>query len=147
MENKAKADLEFFKDQCKKYNLKITPQRTAIYNVIFYSREHPNTEHVYKIVKKEFPNISFDTVYRTLLTFSNINLIEKVEGFLYQKRFDSNLDEHHHLYCEKCGKIFDFQNKEYNNLKVPAELTKNFQVSRKRVVISGLCRDCMGEDI
>ncbi len=135
-------DLEFFKEQCKKHNLKITPQRILIYRVVSNSQEHPNTENVYNTVKKEFHNISFDTVYRTLLIFSDINLINVVEGFGNSKRFDSNVKNHHHLHCEKCGQIIDFVCKEYDNLTMPKELIKNFKVHRKRVIISGLCKKC-----
>jgi len=112
-------NLKFFRQLCKKHNLKITPQRILIYKVVSNSQEHPNTERVYKTVKKEFPNISFDTVHRTLLTFSDINLLNVVERFGSPNRFDPNLKNHHHLHCDKCGKIIDFTCKEYDKLHVP----------------------------
>ncbi len=135
-------DLEFFKKQCKQYNLRITPQRILIYKVVLSSPEHPNTEIVFRQVKEEFSNISFNTVHRTLLTFAELKLLDTVEGFGGPKRFDPNLSNHHHLHCEKCGKIVDFKDKTYDDLPAPRQLDNDFEITRTRVVISGICKDC-----
>ena len=142
MGNSLNTGIEFFKEQCKKHNLKITPQRILIYNIISDSKEHPDADSVYKIVKTTFPNISLDTAHRTLLTFAEIRLIDVVEGFGSPKRFDPNVTNHHHIYCQKCCKITDFINKEFDSLEVPGEFTKGFKINKKRVVISGLCKRC-----
>ncbi|OGF67547.1 MAG: hypothetical protein A2Y62_15745 [Candidatus Fischerbacteria bacterium RBG_13_37_8] len=134
--------LETFLDKCKKAHLKITPQRIFIYKIVAQSRQHPDTTEVYETVRKEFPNISFDTVHRTLLTFSDCNLINTVEGFGNTKRFDPNMNNHHHLHCEKCGKIIDFTHEAYDRLHAPVGLTCNFKVTKKRVIICGICKDC-----
>lgn len=140
-------DLEFFKNQCKKHGLRITPQRQAIYRAIFNSPEHPNAELIYSQVKKEFSNISFNTVHQTLLTFSELRLVDVVEGFGSPRRFDPNLSNHHHLQCERCGQIIDFKDKTYDDLPIPQNLDNDFQIARKRVVISGICRDCQKKSI
>ena len=142
MQKDSNINLEFFRQRCKKHNLRITPQRILIYKVVSSSQEHPNAKRVYKKVNKDFSNISFDTVHRTLLTFSDINLVDVVEEFGSSKRFDPNLKNHHHLHCEKCGKIIDFTYKEYDQLHVPKKLTRDFKIYRKRVIINGLCKKC-----
>jgi len=135
-------NLDLFLERCKKFNLKITPQRIFIYKVVSHSHQHPDTTEVYEMVKKEFPTISFDTVHRTLLTLSEIKLINIVEGSEGSKRFDPDITNHHHLHCEKCGKIIDFVHEEYDRLDVPNRLTREFKVTRKRVVINGICKVC-----
>ena len=142
MQKAVDTGLSFFREQCRKHNLRITPQRTAIYRIISQSCEHPNTEQIFQKVREEFPNISFDTIHRTFLTFAKIKLIDKVECFGNSRRFDPNSSIHHHLYCEKCGKITDFTYAEYDKLKIPVNLTNGFKVKRKRVVIIGFCQNC-----
>ena len=127
---------------CQEHRLKITPQRVAIYRELFNSNSHPTADTIYQNVKKEYPNISFDTVNRTLLTFAQIGVLEVVEIFGGAKRFDTDVKNHHHLHCVQCGQIQDFINDDYDNLDVPADIHNYFQVKSKRVVLKGICKAC-----
>ena len=124
--------------------LKITPQRTAIYNRLSRSKNHPSADLIFQEVKKLFPNISLDTVNRTLLTFSEIGIVDVVEGHGNPRRFDPDKKSHHHFYCIRCGGITDIYNKEYDNLKSVEEIEQSFIVLSKRVVINGICDKCVG---
>ena len=139
-------ELEYFKETCREYKLRLTPQRIAIYEAIIQSQSHPTTEMVYRKVKNVFSNISFNTVHQTLLTFTELRLVDLVEGFGTPRRFDPNLDDHHHFYCMVCGKIVDFNSKLYNNLPDPEQMGNGFVITRKRVVISGICRKCQDQN-
>ncbi len=130
------------KEKCKEHNLKLTPQRIAIYEAIWDTKKHPSADHVYKKIKRKFQSISFDTVNRTLQTFSRIGLLKVVEGQGDPKRFDPNLKKHHHVRCLKCGLIADFYYEEYDNIKVPNIVKKQFTVIDKKVLIEGICADC-----
>ncbi len=143
MQKEASADkIHEFLEICQTHQLKVTPQRVAIFNQLLNLDTHPTADAVYQSVSKEFPNISFDTVNRTLSTFSEIGIVDVVEVFGGAKRFDPNLRNHHHLHCTQCGKVFDFYSRAYDNLKVPEELHQEFQVTSKRVVLKGLCKEC-----
>jgi len=131
-----------FIEKCQAHNLKVTPQRMAIYRKLFNSTEHPTVDAMFQTVKKEFPNISYDTVSRTMLTFAEIGIVDLVEVYGGAKRFDPNVTVHHHLHCVSCGKIFDFQNDEYNNLDTPDEIQQRFTVLASRVVLKGICEQC-----
>ncbi len=126
----------------KENGLKITPQRTAIFQELLKAKDHPTADDIYKKIVKKIPNISFDTVNRTLLTFSKIGLIKVVEGYGQAKRYDPNLGIHHHFRCIRCGRIIDFHNEDYDNIAVPAEINKRFTVTSKKVVLEGLCAKC-----
>ena len=131
-----------FKDKCEEHGLKITPQRTVIYDEISYSKEHPTANKIYEKVKKKLPNISFDTVNRTLLSFSKMGLIHIVESSGDARRFDPDLEAHHHLRCVACNNIVDFKEKIFDDLVVPARIKKKFKVTHKKVVLEGLCGKC-----
>ena len=135
-------DLYYFKQVCRENHLKITPQRVAIYKELLKSDTHPTTDAIYQNVKEEYPHISFDTVNRTLLTFAQSGIVDVIETFGGAKRFDPTIKNHHHLHCAQCGKVFDFYNRAYDNLEVPEELHGQFQVTGKRVVLKGLCKEC-----
>ena len=134
--------MDIFYRKSKEHGLKITPQRTTIYQELIKARDHPSADIIYKRLVKKIPNISFDTVNRTLLTFSRLGIANIVEGYGQPKRYDPNIDPHHHFRCIKCNNIIDFQNKAYNSLIVPEEIQKKFKVLNKKVVLEGLCNKC-----
>jgi Fur family peroxide stress response transcriptional regulator len=134
--------MALFRDACKKHHLKITPQRTTIYEELVKSKDHPSAVTIYKKVRKIFPDISFDTVNRTLITFSEIEIASVVEGYGQPKRFDSDTQPHHHFRCIKCNRIVDFHNRSFDRVKIPAEFQKRFNILRKRIVLEGICDKC-----
>jgi len=140
--NSANPLLQDFIETCKTHNLKVTPQRMAIYRELVDSTEHPTVDAMFQTVKKEYPNISYDTVSRTMLTFAEIGMVDLVEVYGGAKRFDPNVTNHHHLHCVSCGKILDFHNDEYNNLEIPDHVRQGFKVLTSRVVLKGICNKC-----
>jgi Fur family peroxide stress response transcriptional regulator len=133
-----------FYQHARKNGLKLTPQRTAIYEELLKAKDHPSADMIYKRIVKKIPNISFDTVNRTLLTFSKIGITNIVEGYGQPKRYDPDMDTHHHFRCIQCNSIIDFHNANYDNIAVPEEINKQFTVLNKKVVLEGLCNKCRG---
>lgn len=131
-----------FQKICRQYQLKATPQRMVIYSELLNSDAHPSADTIYRAVKREYPNISYDTVNRTLLTFAEIGVVDVVETFGGAKRFDPQVTPHHHLHCTRCGQVIDFYNRAYDDLEVPESVGDQFQVFGKRVVLTGICESC-----
>jgi len=134
--------VDSFRLKCKQHHLNITPQRVAIYQELNKSKDHPNSDDIYERVKKSFPDISLDTVYRTLLKFTEIGIINIVEGYGEAKRYDPDTNPHHHLRCQKCNKIIDFHYEGYDNLRIPSSLQKDFNITNVKVVLEGICSEC-----
>ena len=134
--------IRWFTGLCKKSGLRVTPQRIEIYKELIKTDEHPSAEVLYEKVKKTFPNISFDTVNRTLLTLSEIGAAFIVEGSGDVRRFDGGMEKHQHFKCTKCKKIVDFHHKPFDDIKVPASIGKRFTVLRKSIYLEGICDLC-----
>ena len=66
----------------------------------------------------------------------------KSEGRGERKRFDPDLDPHHHARCVKCGTIMDCHNRGYDRLGIPSDIKKKMTVLTKRVVLEGICKEC-----
>ncbi|MBN1392473.1 MAG: transcriptional repressor, partial [Sedimentisphaerales bacterium] len=107
--------------------------------------EHPGAEDIYNHIKNDFPDISIDTVYRTLSTFSNLGLVDVVEGYGEVKRYDPDIRPHHHFRCKKCNRIVDFRESRFDKLKAPAVIARKYCVSNIKVVVEGLCDRCAGK--
>ena len=120
--------------------LKLTPQRIAILGYLTGITTHPSAEEIYKAVSKEFPTMSFATVYNTLDAL-------KAKGFLHEltidpdkKRYESNCTPHHHLICVECKDIIDIQ-REFK-LDLSESTIKDFDLLGSHVEFYGICRKC-----
>ncbi|MHC4499729.1 MAG: Fur family transcriptional regulator [Planctomycetota bacterium] len=138
--------LDAFREKCRRAGLKITPQRTEVYKALIQTKEHPSAEVVFRGIRKVLPNISLDTVNRTLLTLSEIGAAFIVEGTGDAKRFDANLENHQHFKCVRCKKIFDFYHEPFDKIEVPANIRRKFIVLRKTVYLEGICSTCKKRD-
>jgi Fur family peroxide stress response transcriptional regulator len=137
-----KEKMEALRARCREAGLKITPQRMAVYQVLIESKQHPSAEVVFRKVREVIPNISLDTVNRTLLTLADIGAASIVEGSGDVKRFDGKLETHQHFKCVKCKRIFDFHYKPFDNIEVPKNISRRFTVLRKTVYFEGVCDLC-----
>lgn len=135
-----------FYNRCRGHKLKITPQRVEVYKALIASGDHPSADSVYDKVRQVLPNVSLDTVNRTLNTLSRIGAAFVVEGSGDVKRFDGNLENHHHFKCIKCRKIFDFQYEQFDNIQAPKKLEEKFKVLRMTVYVEGLCQGCLKKE-
>jgi len=143
MQNESISDcLDLFIRHCKKFGLKITPQRCAIYKELVQAKNHPTADEMFHLVKEEYPNISYDTVNRTLLTLAEIGLVDVVPTKGGPRRFDPDMDNHHHFHCVQCGEIVDFLSDEFDNVEIPDHIQADFTVFTKRFVLNGLCKQC-----
>jgi Fur family transcriptional regulator, peroxide stress response regulator len=133
---------EIFRNKCREANLKVTPQRTIVFDALANDKGHPTADIVFQKVRKKIPNISFDTVNRTLLSFADMGLLKVVEGYGRPKRFDTDIDSHHHFQCLKCNKIIDFRDKTLDAIEVPKDIKSRFTITGKKVVLEGFCDSC-----
>lgn len=137
-----KEKMESLRAKCREAGLKITPQRMAVYKVLIESKQHPSAEVVFRKVREEIPNISLDTVNRTLLTLAEIGAASIVEGSGDVKRFDGKLETHQHFKCIKCRRIVDFHYKPFDNIPIPKNISRTFTVLKKTVYLEGICDFC-----
>jgi len=134
--------VENFKKRCKANGIKITPQRTVIFSVLSGMKTHPSASEVYEKINKDHPNISFDTINRNLIMFSQAGVIQSAESSSGVKRFDGQLHVHHHFICLNCNKIIDFEDSFLDDVELPEEV-KDSKIFNKRVVLSGICKECL----
>ena len=135
--------LAYFKNACKNAGLKLTHQRLEIYRELAIASDHPAAETIHKRLKERMPTISLDTIYRTLTTLENHGLIRKVQTAESQARFEAEIIQHHHLICDKCKKIVDFQWKTFDESTLPDKISAWGRIQHKNVVLHGICDKCL----
>ena len=126
----------------KENNIRVTPQRLGVYDVLCDGNKHLTVEEIYRKMKVKSPAISLATVYAILELYSRKNLVREIRINFDKSCFDGRMDSHHHFLCKKCAKIFDvdlhpcpaLQRSEVNG-HVIQELQGYFY---------GICCDCRG---
>jgi len=124
--------------------LKVTPQRQCIFGVLHGNEAHPTADAVYAAAAAEMPAISLKTVYQALHDLAAMGEIALLDLGTGSARFDPNVeDRHHHLVCERCGKVRDLH-ADFGELEVPAGERQGFAVNAAEVVFRGRCAECAG---
>ncbi|RMF60540.1 MAG: transcriptional repressor [Calditrichaeota bacterium] len=136
--------VEQFIDACRAKGLNVTYQRLLIYKTLARTKSHPTAESIYHEVKTEYPSISLATVYKTLETLAEHNLIQKVTPLHDLARYDGDTNPHHHLVCLECRKIVDVYDEHLNQLKMPED--KNFRIHGYRIQFEGICDECASKE-
>ncbi len=135
-------NLDRFRRSCKAKGFRLTPQRIAIYEALLACEHHPGAEDISRAVRTIYPDISMDTVYRTLNTFSKIGLIHPVDGHGRPRRYDPIVEPHHHFRCKQCDRIIDFYDERLNRVSPPDYILQKFTVSSVKVTLEGVCDQC-----
>jgi Fe2+ or Zn2+ uptake regulation protein len=128
-------------DRFRSQGLKVTPQRQAIFRILYHSAVHPTAEAVHAEVVRDLPTVSLRTVYQTLNDLTAMGELGHIEVGTGSARFDPNLAPHHHLVCERCGRIEDLV-ADYPDVTVPAGTIEDFEVTRTEIVFRGHCTGC-----
>lgn len=106
--------------------LKVTHQRIVVYQAIRCTDKHPTAEQIYESLKEKNPSISLATVYKTLETFVENRLINKVSTPLGTMRYDARTENHNHIYVSNTNEIMDYEDEELRNILMNYLNKKNF---------------------
>lgn len=120
-----------------------TLQREIVLQEIFQIQGHATADMIYEKIHKSHPSISRATVYRNLRaleTQGKITRIEVPDGADY---FESKKQEHYHIKCTCCGRIFDASLPYMPQLlKLEQEADKDFELLTCNLLFEGICPDC-----
>ena len=122
--------------------MKYSKQRELIKNAVLNSSYHPTAEDIYKVLKKDNPNLSLGTVYRNLNLLSNMGEINKISISNASDRYEKIISEHQHVVCLECGEIFDIELPLNNDITRYVSEKTGVEVSSLDIIVNGICKDC-----
>ena len=120
--------------------LKVTIQRMRVLEAIYKLNNHPTADNILEFIRKNDPNVAAGTVYHILDTFVGKKIIRKVKTDRDIMRYDGIMENHHHLYCEKCDYMEDYRNEDLDNLLkefFKENEINNFNIEDIKVSING----------
>lgn len=123
-------------------NLKLTPQRYAIYKYLLSTKSHPSAEMIFEKIIVDYPTMSLATVYKTVKTLSEIGLVQELNVGEDNFRFDANVSKHPHIVCLSCGRVDDIENVDYSFLNKEAEKHTDYKIKDHQLYFYGFCSKC-----
>ncbi|MBF7017010.1 Fur family transcriptional regulator [Staphylococcus durrellii] len=120
---------------------KYTDKRRDMLNIFVEEDKYINAKHVQHQMDTNYPGISFDTIYRNLHLFKELNIIEGTELDGEMKfRIACTDHHHHHFICECCGdtKVIEFCPMDAIQKKLP-----NVEINTHKLEVYGICEKCL----
>lgn len=141
-------NIESLKENMKKEGYKLTPQRRAILNGIIKSEgSHLTAEELYDLVKSDCPEIGLATIYRTVQLLEEMGVIRKLDlddgCSRYELNHEDENHQHHHLICNRCGKVLEVQGDLLEELETIVEKKYNFKIEDHSLKFYGICDNCI----
>jgi len=97
-------------------DLKVTPQRIAVLDIILSLNNHPTAENIAEYMRLSFPHVPLGTVYKILEVFVEKGIITRVKTDDDTIRYDAVQEKHHHLYSSQSEQIVDYYDDELNKI-------------------------------
>lgn len=129
----------------KQLNLKVTPKRIAIIEILVKEPGYLSPEEIWRKMKGQFSRIGLPTVYRNLEELAEGNIISKIthpNRQLYYF-FCGNNEHHHHFVCLSCRNVDDINFCAIHELQKEVRNKLNAQVLSHVLQVNGLCKDCL----
>ena len=114
---------------------KVTPQRVAVLTALA-AEQHQSLESI----RARCPGVGMVTVYRTLDLLGALGLVRRLD-LGDGARYEIAEDHHHHMICESCGEISEFDECPLDPSRLPAR-DRNFEVRSHSVEVYGRCAIC-----
>jgi len=103
---------------------------------------HPTAGELYKVVRRQLPQISLGTVYRNLELLVEMGQIQKLKMSGSEARFDGNPLPHSHFRCLRCRRLGDLEEAPYDRDRSYPREMDGHEILGCRVEFFGLCPDC-----
>lgn len=125
--------------------LKVTPQRIAILNMLMNTKSHPTAEIIFKSLEPTNPTMSLATVYKTLDSFNEAELIQVLSIDGESLHYDFNTAFHPHIICKDCNSVKDIEvdiSDEMNTIVSKINAATNYNINKKQLFFYGTCDEC-----
>ena len=121
---------------------RFSKQRKLIYDMIVENPIHPSADVIYSRLRADHPELSLGTVYRNLNVLSEMGAIKKIDSRMKSERYDGRTDDHYHMICEKCGKMFDVETEYQTDLIHEAQRKTPPLLKEHNIIFYGICEKC-----
>ena len=135
---------EYLIQRLQEAGYKLTPQRRGICGAILASEGTFTAEKLHMLLLEDYPDISLDTIYRTLNLLVELGALIQMDLRSGKKSHFKLAQEphHHHLICLDCGQAVCL---DYCPL-AEAQKTTDCEIVSHTFELYGYCNKCRKEE-
>ena len=131
------------REELRDVSLKATPARIAILKLLETLDKPIDVAAITKHLQSKRIDVDQTTVFRIINVFTQQGLTKQILLNQGETHYElASRDDHHHLICERCGKIEDISDCAIPELEKDIKQKKNFLVKRHSLEFYGICSDC-----
>jgi Fur family ferric uptake transcriptional regulator len=127
----------------KERGYRLTPQRAVILDILHRAEKHITPEEIYEEARAKYPEVNKSTIYRTLELLERLGLVDEADlggDKLHYQHAEKG--HHHHLICQRCGRVFDVDEAVLDSLKESLTRDHRFVPDMRHMGIFGYCLTC-----
>ncbi len=121
---------------------KKTDKRELILGMFAATEKYLTARDLLDVLKKDFPGMSFDTIYRNLATFVELDILEETE-LNGERNFRMHCESdhhHHHFICRNCGDVKELS---ICPMEMLGKKLPGYEVEAHKFEIYGKCPKCL----
>ncbi|MGI8317039.1 Fur family transcriptional regulator [Halobacillus mangrovi] len=125
----------------KEKGYKHTKQRERLLEIFVSQDQFIAAKEILKMIQKDFPSVSYDTIYRNLYLLTDEDLLEATElhGEKHFRLACNSSGHHHHFICTICGSTKAI---EFCPMNAIHDKLGGYQVVNHKFEIFGVCPQC-----
>jgi Fe2+ or Zn2+ uptake regulation protein len=120
--------------------IKPSLHRLKILDYLFSHRTHPTVDMIYQDIHKDIPTLSKTTIYNTLKTFVENDIVQAITIEDNEVRFDACVESHAHLKCVKCNSLYDI---DMESTIFTMDRVEGHLILQTHVYFKGICSTCL----
>jgi len=129
----------------KEAGLQVTAQRLSVFRCVD-ARSHATADEIAESVRGEIGTISRQAVYDSLAVLSEHGLIRRFQPAGSSARYETRIDNHHHLLCRACGSMLDVDCAKGRAPCLHPVEDHGYAIDEAEVIYWGLCPNCQSKD-
>lgn len=139
--------IDLIKHDCKEelrgLDLKATPIRLGILRLLETADNPVDVATIIAYLREHNIDVDPATVFRSINQFHEKGLVKEIHLNESKLRYElASQPEHHHLVCEKCGRIESIADCDIQKLEEEINKKKKFMVKKHSLEFFGLCEKC-----
>ena len=126
----------------RQHGLQVTAQRLAVMRAVA-AHPHATADELAEDVRAIIGSISRQAVYDTLGVLVDRSLVRRIQPAGSAARYEDRVDDnHHHLICRGCGKMYDIDCAVGVTPCLTAKDDHGFEIDEAEVIYWGRCPAC-----
>jgi Fur family ferric uptake transcriptional regulator len=121
--------------------------RNAVVELLEQQRCALSAQEIDDRLRAQGRGVGRASVYRILELLTELRLVQRIDvgqGVARYERHQPDGDHHHHLVCDRCGRVAPFEDPTLEQAIERVSRRLSFAVDDHDVVLHGACGDCRG---